>query len=309
MSGSHSHNHPIPSGKKLGWTILLNLGITLAEFVGGLMSGYLALLADAVHNLSDVAALILAWLGAKGAALPATKRSTYGYKRLEVITALISATSLVVIAVFIFKEAYERYLNPQTLTHPTLFLSIAIFGLVGNILSVWLLAGDRHLSLNMKTAFLHMAFDAVSSVAVIIGAIIIISFDWILIDPILSALIGIAILWSSYSVIKEAVLILFEAVPGSIDFDEVHKAISELPMVRDVHDLHIWSLSSQEIALSCHVCVDDSDYTNGPTLIGKINQLLHDRFGIGHGTIQIETQECARAELLCHFRHDHPGDA
>lgn len=309
MSGTHPHSHPIPSGKKLGWTILLNIGITLAEFIGGIMSGYLALLADAVHNLSDVAALILAWLGAKGAALPATKRSTYGYKRLEVMTALISAVSLVVIAVFIFREAYERYLHPQELTHPGLFLSIAIAGLIGNALSVWLLAGERHTSLNMKTAFLHMAFDAVSSIAVIAGAIVIIMFDWVIIDPILSALIGLAILWSSYSVIKEAVLILFEAVPGNIDFDEVHRAISTVPLVRDVHDLHIWSLSSQEIALSCHVCVDHADYERGPELIGRINSLLHDKFGIGHGTIQIENQACARAELLCRGRHSHQDES
>jgi cobalt-zinc-cadmium efflux system protein len=305
MSGSHSH--PVPSGKKLGWTILLNIAITVAELIGGLVTGYLALLADAVHNLSDVAALILAWMGAKGAALPATKRSTYGYKRLEVITALISAVSLVVIAIYIFYEAYDRYLHPQELTHPGLFLSIAILGLIGNALSVWFLAGERHQSLNMKTAYLHMAFDTLSSVAVIIGAVIIITVGWVQIDPILSALIGVAILWSSYSVIKEAFLILFEAVPGSIDFDEVHRAISEIPLVRDVHDLHIWSLSSHEIALSCHVCVDESDYLRGPELIGRINTLLHDRFEIGHGTIQIETQECARAELLCHFKHDHRG--
>ncbi len=287
MSGSH--NHPIPSGRRLGWTILLNIGITLAEFIGGILSGYLALLADAVHNLSDVAALILAWLGAKGAALPATKQSTYGYKRLEVITALISAVSLVVIAIFIFREAYERYLDPQELKHPMLFLSIAVGGLIGNLLSVWLLASEREKSLNMKTAFLHMAFDAVSSVAVIGGAIVIITSGWTMIDPILSALIGLAILWSSYSVIKEAVLILFEAVPLSVNFDEVHTAIAGVPMVRDVHDLHIWSLSSQEIALSCHVCVDSDNYHNGPRLIGTINSLLHERFGIDHGTIQVET--------------------
>ena len=300
-----THNHPIPSGRRLGWTILLNIGITLAEFVGGLLSGYLALLADAVHNLSDVAALILAWLGAKGATLPATKRSTYGYKRLEVMTALISAVSLVVIAVFIFQEAYHRYLNPQELKHPVLFLSIAIAGLAGNALSVWLLASERGKSLNMKSAFLHMAFDAVSSVAVIAGAIIIITTGWTMIDPILSALIGLAILWSSYSVIKEGVLILFEAVPPSVDFDEVHRAISEIPTVRNVHDLHIWSLSSLEIALSCHVCVDSAEYHRGPELIGRINALLHDRFGIDHGTIQVETADCARTELLCQNNHKH----
>jgi cobalt-zinc-cadmium efflux system protein len=305
MEMSAPHNHTVSSGKRLGWTILFNVAITVAEFIGGILSGYLALIADAVHNLSDVAALILAWLGAKGATLPATKRSTYGYKRLEVLTALISAFSLVVIAVFIFQEAYQRYQNPQELKHPVLFLSIAIAGLVGNALSVWLLKSERSKSLNMKTAFLHMAFDTASSVAVIAGAVIIITTGQTLIDPILSVLIGVAILWSSYSVIKEAVLILFEAVPISVNFDEVHRAISEVPSVRDVHDLHIWSLSSKEIALSCHVCVDTTEYHHGPKLIGRINTLLHERFGIDHGTIQVETADCARTELLCknHSKH------
>lgn len=302
--GGHHHHTPV-AGNKLAWTILLNVGITVAEFIGGLLTGYLALLADAVHNLSDVAALVLAWVGAKGAKLAATKRSTYGFMRIEVMTALISAVSLVVIAVFIFQEAYERFMNPQELKHPVVFLTIAVFGLLGNLFSVWFLSSEKSKSLNMKTAFLHMAFDTLSSVAVIAGAIIIIYTGWSLIDAILSALIGVAILWSSYSVIKEAVLILLEAVPPGIDFDEVHREICQVPMVRNVHDLHIWSLSSKDIALSCHVCVEDQDYSRGPELIGQINALIYDRFGIEHGTVQIETAECSRAELLCNPRHSH----
>jgi cobalt-zinc-cadmium efflux system protein len=305
---SAGHHHQVETGKKLFWTILLNLGITIAEFVGGLISGYLALTADAVHNLSDVAALILAWFGAKGSQLPATKTSTYGYKRIEVITALISAVSLVVIAVFIFKESYARFLNPQALSHPTLFLSVAVIGLIGNLLSVWFLSSEKKTSLNMKTAFLHMLFDAVSSVGVIAGAIIILNTGMTWIDPVLSILIGLMILWSSYLVIKEAVLILLEAVPTGIDFDNVHKAITQIPKVKDVHDLHIWSLSSQEIALSCHVCIDPNEYSKGPEIINTINQLLHDKFKIGHGTIQLETEDCGRNELLCQYKHQHPHE-
>jgi cobalt-zinc-cadmium efflux system protein len=299
----HHHHHHIPRQNRLLGTILLNAGITAAEFIGGFMSGYLALVADAVHNLSDVAALILAWIGAKGAQLPATKKSTYGLKRLEVMTALISAVALVVIAVFIFIEAYHRLINPQELKYPGIFLGVAIAGLIGNGLSVWLLFSERDRSLNMRTAFLHMAFDTASSVAVIIGGIVIMKTGWVPLDAILSAVIGLAILWSSYGVIREGVMILLEAVPEGIDFDRVHAAISAVPQVKDVHDLHIWSLSSHEIALSCHVCVSTADYQDGPGLIERINSLLHDQFGIGHGTIQIETEDCARADLLCHYNH------
>ncbi len=297
---THQHPHPYTRAKLFG-AILLNVLITVAEFIGGFVSGYLALIADAVHNLSDVAALILAWFGARGAQLPATKKSTYGLKRLEVITALVSAFSLVVIAVFIFLEAYKRLLNPPQLSHPWLFLSIATIGLLGNGFSVWLLYSEKRASLNMKTAFLHMAFDTASSVAVIIGGIIIMKTGLVAIDGVLSIIIGLAILWSSYQVIKEGVIILLEAVPDGLDFDQVHNAIAAIPTVRDVHDLHIWSLSSTEIALSCHVCVDPAEYQNGPQLIAAINGLLREQFGIGHGTIQLETDECARTELLCQF--------
>ncbi|MDH3892556.1 MAG: cation diffusion facilitator family transporter [candidate division Zixibacteria bacterium] len=297
MNEHHDHSHV--SGSKLFWTILFNLGITIAEFVGGIVSGYLALLADAVHNLSDVAALILAWLGVKGSAMPATKRSTYGYKRIEVMTAMLSAVALVVIAVFIIREAYLRMIDPQPITHPWLFLSVAIIGLIGNIVSVWLLHSEKGKSLNMKTAFLHMAYDAVSSVGVIIGGIVILLTGWMIIDIILSCLIALAIVYSSYLVIKEAMLIFLEAAPEGIDFDAVLDTIKRVDHVQDCHHLHIWSLSSKEVALSCHVCIDESDFQDGPEVIGAINRMLHEKYTIGHATIQIEKIRCETDDPSC----------
>ncbi len=300
MSSDHDHSHV--SGSKLFWTIIFNLVITAAEFAGGLISGYLALLADAVHNLSDVAALVLAWLGAKGSAMPSTKRSTFGFKRIEVMTALISAVSLVVIAFFIIREAYLRYISPEPITHPWLFLSIAVIGLIGNIVSVWLLHTEKGKSLNMKTAFLHMAYDAASSVAVIIGGIIIILTGWVMIDIILSCLIALAIVYSSYSVIKEAMLVFLEAVPDGIDFDKVKRTIKSIDRVKDCHHLHIWSLSSREVALSCHVCLDEEDMKNGPEIIVEINRILAREHAIGHGTIQIERTCCETDDLNCNHQ-------
>jgi cobalt-zinc-cadmium efflux system protein len=300
---AHVHDHSKISGKKLFWTIIFNLLITIAEFIGGILSGYLALLADAVHNLSDVAALILAWLGVKGAELPPTKKSTYGYLRIEVMTAFISAVSLVVISIFIMIEAYDRFLNPQPLTHPTMFLTVATIGLIGNIVSIVLLHSEKGKSLNMKSAFLHMAYDAISSVGVIVGGIVILLTDIYIIDVFLSVLIALMILWSSYSVIKEAILILLEAVPQGIDFDIVHKEILAHESVIDVHDLHIWSLSSKEIALSCHICVDETKLSDGPALTQQLNKMLNEKFKIGHGTIQVETKECNNPELICTHAH------
>jgi len=296
---AYTHSQKTVSRSRLFWTIVFNAVITAAEFIGGMVTGYLALIADAVHNLSDVAALGLAWLGVKGAELPASKKSTYGYKRIEVMTAFISAVSLVVIACFIFFEAYGRFLSPQPITKPLIFLSVALIGLLGNLLSILFLHSEKGKSLNMKTAFLHMAFDTLSSVAVLIGGVIIMLTGWNQLDVILSVLIGLMIIYSSYMVIKEALLIFLEAVPEGINFDEVHDALSKMPRVRDVHDLHIWSLSSNEIALSCHVSVNKEDYSHGPDLIVQINNMLLSKFKIGHGTIQLEIDNCHRPEILC----------
>lgn len=294
------------SGQRLFWTIVLNLIITVAEFVAGLISGYLALTADAVHNLSDVAALVLAWLGVKGSQLPATKRSTYGYKRIEVMTAFFSAVSLVVIALFIIWQAYQRFLHPVNLSMPLLFLTVAAIGLAGNLASVGLLLREKDKSLNLKTAFLHMAYDALSSAVVLIGGVVILVTGWTVIDSVLSTAIALMIFWSSYLVIKEAVMILMEAVPAGISFDEVHRAIKAVPGVFDVHDLHIWSLSSYENALSCHVCLRESHYSQGSGIMVEINRLMRDQFGIGHSTIQIETEGCERTDLLCRPNNHEP---
>jgi len=302
MGHSHSHiDHAADtSGKRLGWTIVFNLIITAAEFIGGILTGYLALIADAVHNLSDVASLVLAAIGMKGAKMPATKTSTYGYKRIEVMTAFISAAALVAIAVFILTEAYDRYQNPEPLTNPTLFLTIAVIGLIGNVVSMLLLHKGSSHSLNMKTAYLHMVYDAASSVGVIIGGVIILLTGWVIVDVILSSLIAVMIMWSSYLVLKEAVLIFLEAVPPSIDFDKVLDAIQQTKRVQDVHDLHIWSLSSNEIAMSCHICLADDDLDTAPEVVEAIRLELEKKFEIGHCTIQAERKtKCSSRKVLC----------
>ncbi|HOD65369.1 MAG TPA: cation diffusion facilitator family transporter [candidate division Zixibacteria bacterium] len=295
-----AHTHPpasrTTSGARLGWAILFNTAITAAEIVGGLISGYLALLADAVHNLSDVAALGLAWLGWRGSRLPATKRSTFGFLRVEVITALVSAVALVVVAVFILIEAYRRFLAPQPISHPVVFLTVAAIGLLGNLFSIWILHAERSSSLNMKTAFLHMFYDALSSVVVIAGGLVMLATGWYLVDVILSAAIAVMIFWSSWLVIREAAMILLEAVPAGIEYDAVIAALRADPAVVGVHDLHIWSLSSREVALSCHVCVDPGDLARGPEVIARLSRGMQERFAINHSTMQLETEECGRLD-------------
>jgi cobalt-zinc-cadmium efflux system protein len=287
---AHHHSHSTDS-KKLGWTILLNLGITAAEAIGGILSGSLALLSDAGHNLSDVIALILAYFGARGAAMKPTKRSTYGFKRLEVVTALINALSLVAIAVFITIEAFRRYADPQEIDG-AIMLSVAFIGLLGNLVSVWILHRDRHKTINNRAAFLHMLYDTISSVAVIIGGIIIIFSGWYLLDLILSVLIAMMILWSSLEILREATGIFMEAVPSGIDVDDVRRSIASVKGIREVHHLHIWSISSSEVALSCHIRIAEGKETEFPGAIRAVHDVLRERHGINHVTIQPEIDLC-----------------
>ncbi len=299
VHGHHGHSHGGDS-KRLGLTILLNVIITAAEFIGGIVSGSLALLSDAAHNLSDVIALILAWFGAKGSELKPTKRSTYGFKRLEVVTALINALSLVAISVYIIIEAFDRYGNPQPIDG-VIMLTVAVIGLLGNVFSVWILHGDRNKTINNRAAFLHMLYDAVSSVAVILGGIVILLTDWYLLDLILSILISMMILWSSFDILKEATGIFMESAPKGIDTDDVKKAIEELDKIKEVHHIHIWSISSSEVALSCHVVLDNGDYSGCTSIIREIHILLENRFGISHATIQPEGDFCPEVPRSINF--------
>lgn len=299
MPHMHHYRSSSESGRKLAWAIVFNAIIAVAEIVGGLVSGYLALLADAVHNLSDVAALGLAWLGWRGSKLPPTKRSTYGFVRIEVVTAFVSAVALVVIAIFILIEAWRRFVDPQPISHPWLFLTVAVIGLMGNLLSIWLLHSEKATTLNMKTAFLHMFYDALSSIVVIGGGIVMLVTDWYVVDVFLSAAIALMIFWSSWLVIKEAVLILMETVPQGIEYDAVYEAILSDPSVRNVHDLHIWSLSSSDIALSCHIGIFEEHLELGSEIIERVGRRMQERFGIGHSTIQLETKPCAHSDLSC----------
>ncbi len=290
----HSHNY---GARPLGWTILLNIIITAAEVVGGLLSGSLALLSDAGHNFSDVIALILAYFGAWGSSLRPTKRSTYGFKRLEVVTAAINAVSLVAIALYIVFEAFDRYSDPRPIRVPIMMI-VATIGLAGNLLSVWVLRADRNRTLNTRAAFLHMLYDAAASAAVIVGGIIMLLSGWYLVDLILSVIIAMMILWSGLDVLKEAGGIFMEAAPRGVNIDAVSQSIRGVPGVTDVHHLHIWSISSNQIALSCHVALTDPACNDFSEVILAIHKALSADHGIDHVTIQPEGNLCPERPII-----------
>jgi cobalt-zinc-cadmium efflux system protein len=289
------HGH---KGKEIGWAILINMGITVAEVIGGTLSGSLALLSDAGHNLSDVISLGLSFIGEKLSRKKATRRHTFGFRRTEVFTALINALSLVGIAAFIVIEAVKRISSPPALSIG-LMLGVATLGLLGNVFSMMIL-GKREANLNVKAAYLHLFYDALSSVAVIGSGFLIYLTGWVVLDLVISLLIAGMVLWSGLGVIKKAVHILMQGVPEGIEFDKILQDILSVPGVKSVHGLHIWSIDSSDVFLSCHVCMEEVDgKRDTDKIIRDVNTMLGKNHRIHHTVIQAENENLCGIDVLC----------
>ena len=272
-------------------SLLLTLGITstimVLEAVGGFITGSLALKADAGHMLTDSSALLLAVLAFSFAARPADVRRTYGFYRLEILAALANGVLLLFLSGWIVWEAVERFSDPREVDAGTMAI-IAAIGLLANGVGLVLLH-RKGSSLNLRGAYLHVLGDTLSSVGVIVAAIIILFTGWTMIDPILSIGIAGVIVWSAFSLVRDAVDVLLEAVPAHLNLAEVLHAMEETPGVATIHDLHIWTISSGMHALSAHVVVDSCDIGRNDEILQSLRVLLADRFHLDHTTIQIET--------------------
>lgn len=285
---AHGHTHDINSTARFFLVVTLNVIITVAEYIGGIISGSLALISDAGHNLSDVASLLLGYIGQKVSKQKPGKKYSFGLKRFEVLIALINALTLLAIGTYIIYEAIERYINVQPV-NPVIMLPVAFVGLAGNVISMLLLYKDRDENLNLKAAFLHLLYDALSSVGVIIvGFVLLVNSSWVMLDLVVSVAIAFMIVASSLDIIKSSMRILLQGVPTRLDFDEVYNAILTIPQVDTVHGLHIWSVDSNEVFLSCHVCIGGDSSLNTDSIIQAINGMLEAKFGITHTTVQIE---------------------
>ena len=285
---SHGHNHGGKRGanrRRLTWTLVLIAGYMIAEVVGGILSGSLALLADAGHMLSDAGALALALFALWIATRPATPTRTYGYYRTEILAALANGATLVAIAIYIFVEAYQRLGEPPEV-QGGLMMGVALGGLLVNLAGLWIMHGGRDEGLNMRGAWLHLMADALGSVGALAAGALIWRWGWNWADPVASVLIGLLVLGSSWALVKESVAVLMEGAPAHIDVDEVRNAIRGVDGVEAVHDLHVWTITSGMVALSAHVVTGDS--VPG-SLLGAVRRTVHDRFGIDHTTIQVET--------------------
>jgi len=299
---NHQHSHA-GIGRALFFSLILNTAFVILEAIAAWRAGSLALLSDAGHNFTDAFALLLAAIAVYLAPRPGDHVKTFGYQRAGVLAAFVNALTLVVLAGFLFYESYQRLLHPQVVAEMTMIV-VATIGLAVNLTIVWGLGGHEH-DLNVRAAWMHMLGDAASSAGIIAGAIAIRLTGWQVIDPALSILIGIAIVWSAWGIIKDSLNILLEGLPKGLKLSEVTSQMSQVPGVIDVHDLHIWTLGSQAHALSCHVLIEDMPPSASDTILREINQVLCDRFAINHTTIQFEHARCALAETHCTVARQH----
>jgi len=264
----------------------LTVGFLLVEVAGALWTGSLALLADAGHMLTDAGGLSLALFAAWLAARPPTPEKTYGYYRVEILAALVNAVVLLAMSAFILYEAYRRFLSPPPVLGGPM-LAVAVVGLGVNLAGMWLLHRGAGESLNLKGAYLEVLSDALGSIGVIVAALIVLTAGWYLADPLIGAGIGLFILPRTWGLLRRAVNILLEGTPPHIDVTDVETAMTRVPGVRRVHDLHVWTLTSGKEAMSAHVVVDE--IAAGDLIIRALHEMLHERFGIEHTTIQIES--------------------
>lgn len=306
MGHNHSHHHhpkiDDSSIWKLWVSIFLNLAITLAEFVGGILSNSLALLSDAVHNLNDTMSLGITLVAKKISKKGTNSSKTFGYKRAEIIGAFINLITLVIVALFLIKEGVERFFDPQAIDGITMFW-VAIVGLIGNFATAALLWKDAKNNLNMRSAFIHILSDGLSSVGVIIGGWLILKYQWYIVDTILTVIIGGYILWHSYHMLRETINILMESKPENINISELTGLMKGVEKVCDVHHVHVWRLDEHSTMLESHVVIEKEDVGEMESIKSSIKKLLHDKFDIHHSTLEFEFEPCGAPKHKLAHKH------
>jgi len=289
MAHTHGHRHGderrSANRRVLAAVLALTASFTVVEFIGGLLTGSLALLADAGHMLSDTLALALAFLASWLASRPATPQRSFGLQRAEILAALANGVTLVAISIWIFVEAYRRLGDPPEVLGSWM-LAVAAAGLLVNLTAAGVLMRGERESLNVQAALRHVLADALGSVAAIVAALVILATGWLYADPLVSALIGLLILASSWGVLRDSVGILLEAAPRGIDASEVGRRLSSAPGVAEVHDLHIWTITSGFPALAAHVLVPPGEDCHARRR--ELEELIRREYGIEHTTLQVE---------------------
>lgn len=292
------HNHTSPHYEapgKILLVFLLNAAITLAEFIGGFLSNSLALLSDAVHNLQDTLAIGISYGARVLSRKPANIRYTFGYHRAEILSAFINMSILIVIAFFLVREAWERFQNPE-IPVLSIMLPVAVIGLAGNGLSILFLHKDKDRSLNIRSAFLHLFYDTLSSVAVIIAAIGAWLWKWSWIDPAVTLLIAVLMIFSSVRVLKSTIRILLNGTPEDLHLDQIVRKLETIDEIINIHHVHIWNISESSRAFSCEAIIDDRLLSKTSQIRGNMLSVLKE-YNIDHLTVQFET-ECEDERII-----------
>lgn len=294
----HSHSHGDLKGRNLFISILLNILITLAQVVGGLISGSLALLSDALHNFSDVLSLIISYVAQKLGKKQANKHKTFGYKRAEIMAAFVNAATLVVVAIFLMKEAVERLFDPQEIASD-LVIWLSILGILANGFSVLLLKKDSKDNMNMRSAYLHLLTDMMASVAVLIGGILMSLFQLYWVDAVLTMIIGIYLIYMGYDLLKESTKVLMLFTPKSIVIQDIVESICTIEPVKNVHHVHIWQLNEDEVHMEAHIDFkEDIKLSEFDAILGEIEEHVYHKHGINHVNIQPEFDKCDSKSII-----------
>ena len=287
-----SHAHDNSNLRRVTIALVLTGVFMIVEVIGGILSGSLALLADAGHMLTDTMALALAAVAFQVGKRPADSKLTYGYQRFQILAAFVNGLSLLFIVGWILYEAVSRFLVPEDVLGETM-LVVAVAGLVVNIVAFWVLHGGDRDNLNIRGAALHVAGDLLGSVAAIVAAVVIIFTEWMAIDPILSVAVAMLILKSAWALVKRSAHVLLEGAPEWLDIDAMQDGlVNQIPELVSIHHVHVWGLTPQDLMLTMHVCVNNEP-ENPTDIIRRVKSFLREDFGIGHSTIEIETDDCA----------------
>jgi cobalt-zinc-cadmium efflux system protein len=307
----HEHTHITdlnPSTtRRLALSLSLTAAFVLIEVAGGLYANSLALLTDAAHNVTDVLALALTWWALRATIKPAHSGKTYGYHRAGILVALVNATTLVIIALGIFYDAYRRLLvTPQV--KADVLIGVGVTAVVVNLITALMVRRGSENDLNLRSAFLHLMGDVLSTVGAVVAGIVIrfTGLNWL--DPVVSIFIGFLIIWNAWSILRESVNILMEATPADVDGQAVVESILQVEGVRGVHDLHIWSITRGLRTLSAHILTDDIPLSAGAKIQVAVSELLDHTYGIAHATLQLECEGCVPADLYCDItvkNHNH----
>src|SRR5262245_58660791 len=286
----HGHNHWHASERRMWIVLALTVAFLIVEIAGGLLTGSLALISDAAHMFTDTMALAIAIAAIRLARMPADRKRTFGYYRFEVLAAALNAVLLFLVAIYILYEAYERWMTPRPIA--TLgMLAIAVAGLAVNLAGMWLLAADAGRNLNVKGAYLEVWADAIGSLGVIAGALVVYFTGYTRADPIVAVLIAFWVLPRSWALFRQSVNVLLEGVPEGVDLAQIDQHLRAVPGVREVHELHVWSLGSGRTSLTAHLILDEAQ-TDLHRVIGQANERLRVDFGITHTTLQAEIEHC-----------------